>query len=206
MTAPSKIEQMPDAIAEDRQRHRLPPDDDSADRDGSVVNPLSTKRRRTARTSPVSADRPKPDHYISGLPCEWIAKAAGHGQAAVPLALALFWRSAIKRHGQFSVSHRQLTLFGARLSAVPPALKVLFRLGMVRVIKIGNGRDKSVYELDLGPVANEKFKASRAAIRKNSSKSGQDGDNDVDRQQRDERDDKDIDVSGGTKDGSWEDD
>lgn len=204
MTSPSEIEQMPDAIAEDRQRHRLPPDDDPADRGGSLVNPLSTKRRRTARTSPASADRPKPNHYISGLPCEWIAKAAGHGQAAVPLALALFWRSAIKRHGRFSVSHQQLTIFGARLSAVSSALKVLIRLGMVRVIKIGNGRDKSVYEIDLGPVANEKFKARRAAVGKNPSKSGQDGDKDVDPQQRDERADEDA--SGSTNDESWEDD
>lgn len=104
----------------------------------------------------------KPDHFISNLPCEWIAKTVGRGQNAIALALIMYWRFCSMAHyDRLRIPHRQLAIWGLRQEAVGPALRILVELKMVRVVERGTGHKSSVYEFDFGPVHNEEFKRLR---------------------------------------------
>jgi hypothetical protein len=104
----------------------------------------------------------EPGHFISNLPCEWIAKTMGRGQNAMALALIMYWRFCSMAHyDRLRIPHRQLAIWGLRQEAVGPALRILVALNMVRVVERGNGHKSSVYEFDFGPVHNEKFKGLR---------------------------------------------
>jgi hypothetical protein len=107
------------------------------------------------------------DHFIAHLPCQWIAKTAGHGHNVVWVGLMLFWRFCSMGHyGQLRISHRQLAVDGIRPEAVGPAMRTLIELGMVRELRKGSGRSPSLYELEFGNLHNEKFKGLRSDLLK----------------------------------------
>jgi hypothetical protein len=104
----------------------------------------------------------KPEHYISNLPCQWIAKTMGRGQNAMALALIMYWRFCSMAHyDRLRIPHRQLAIWGLRQEAVGPALRILVELKMVRVVERGTGHKSSVYEFDFGPLNNDEFKKKR---------------------------------------------